>query len=77
MTDQEREELFERNLPTVNELLQHCSAIGAYCMGAVQSLAIRDGIEAPRVLLEAAAGCESIEEAANLYRRSVRARGKA
>ena len=42
-----REELIEKTLPVVNELLPGATPIGAYCLGAICTLAWRDNVELP------------------------------
>jgi hypothetical protein len=61
-------ELAEKSLATVNELLPRCEPTGAYCIGLMCALAWRDGLDPPRTLLELAAKCPSVEDAAELYR---------
>jgi hypothetical protein len=63
-----REALIEKTLPTVNELLPGCTPMGAYCLGAVCSLAWRDERELPRHVLELATKCRTIGMADDLYR---------
>jgi hypothetical protein len=63
-----REELIDKALPTVSELLPGCTAIGAYCLGAVNALAWQDYVEVPRNVLELAAKCTSVRDAVELYR---------
>jgi hypothetical protein len=61
-------ELMEKSLPVINEMLAAgCSPIGAYCLGAVCSLAWSAGCEPSRRLLEAATECSSVEEVTELY----------
>lgn len=65
------EELAEKSLPKVNELLRSTAAAGAYCLGLVCALAWRDEIEPPATLLDMAAKCPSPEQAVELYREFV------
>jgi hypothetical protein len=66
MTDQEN--LIEKTLPAVNELLSSSTPMGAYCLGAICSLAWGDGAELPRHVLELATRCTFISAADELYR---------
>lgn len=63
----ESQELWEKGLPIVNEILPHCTAIGAYCVGLVHEKAVRAGLEAPRELLEEASRSKRVKEALLLY----------
>lgn len=63
-----REELIEKTLPVVNELLPGATPIGAYCLGAICTLAWRDYVELPRHVLELAAKCSAIPAVDELYR---------
>jgi hypothetical protein len=68
---------FMQNLDTINSLLQEpgTTAMGAYALGVVSVLASEDGVIAPDSLLRAAAMCQTIKEAVELYRRRPMADG--
>lgn len=70
-----REKAIEQTLPAVNELLAKAPpAIGAYCMGAICALAWQDNEPAARTILEVAAECTEVKQAAALWREFARAR---
>ncbi len=62
-----QEQIIERDLPVVNELLPTCHAMGAYCLGMVTALLWNEGLETPRSFLKRASECNSVEEAAEAY----------
>jgi malonyl CoA-acyl carrier protein transacylase len=71
---------FRQNLDTTNRLLNDpgITAMGGYSLGVVSCLAEQEGVVAPDVLLEAAAQCQTIAAAVELYRSCVELRrGKA
>lgn len=57
----------DSQLAIINELLRTCSPMGAYCLGALSSLAWRDHLEPPRELLEKAAACTAVAQVDALY----------
>jgi malonyl CoA-acyl carrier protein transacylase len=71
---------FHQNLETTNRLLNDpaTTAMGGYSLGVVSSLAEQEGIVAPDVLLEAAAQCQTVAAAVELYKQCAELRrGKA
>jgi hypothetical protein len=71
---------FRQNLDTTNRLLNDpaTTAMGGYSIGIVSSLAEQEGVVAPDALLEAAAQCQTVKEAVDLFRSCVDLRrGKA
>lgn len=63
----EMSEAIEKTLPAVNELLPGASPMGSYCLGLICALAWEDRAQPPRSLLDMAARCDSIEQAAALW----------
>lgn len=68
--------LFHQNLDTINRLLASIAqdpdrAMKAYSLGMISALAESQGVTAPDVLLEAAAQCETLAQAEELFRTCV------
>jgi hypothetical protein len=65
----------EETVAVVNELIPQAKQWGAYCMGLVCAVSWNNGAEPPRTVLEAAAECESLEQAQSIVKIVSVARG--